>query len=176
LTINLLDVHDDDMDEAPWFDDVVMPALLGSARATYGMAMRRALADAGFDDVPPRGMAVIGGIARNGPFAQQDVGAFLDVSKQAAGQLLDTLVTRGYVRRALDPDDRRRMVVSLTPRGEEAAVAQAAGVARVESGLARHVSASDLATARRVLGTLVDIGQRARARRRAELSGSSDHP
>ena len=164
------------MDEAPWFDDVVMPALLGSARTTYGMAMRRALADAGFDDVPPRGMAVIGGIARNGPFAQQDLARFLGVSKQAAAQLLDTLVARGYVRRALDADDRRRMVVSLTTRGEGAAAAQAGGVERVEAGLARHVTADDLATARKVLGTLVEIGRRARARRGAELSGSADLP
>src|SRR6478735_4029264 len=146
------------MDEAPWFDDVVMPARLGSARATYGMAMRRHLADGGFDDVPPRGMAVIGGIARNGPCAQQDLAGFLDVSKQAASQLIDTLVTRGYVRRALDGQDRRRMVVSLTPRGAEAAAASAAGLDRVDAGLAKLVAADDLATTRRVLGELVGIG------------------
>jgi DNA-binding MarR family transcriptional regulator len=166
LTINIIDVHHGCME----LDDVVMPALLGSARATYGMAMRRSLLDAGFDDVPPRGMAVIGGIARNGPCAQQDLADHLDVSKQAASQLLDTLVTRGYVRRSLDPVDRRRMIVMLTPRGAEAAAASAAGVERVDAGLAEHVSAADLATARRVLAVLIDIGARARARRRAEVS------
>ena len=62
------------------------------------------------------------------------------MSKQAASQLLDTLVTRGYVRRSLDPVDRRRMIVTLTLRGAEAAVAQAAGVERVDAGLAQHVA------------------------------------
>ncbi len=153
-----------------------MPALLGSARTTYGMAMRRSLADAGFDDVPPRGMAVIGGIARNGTCAQQDLAGFLDISKQAASQLLDTLVTRGYVRRGFDAQDRRRMVVTLTSRGAQAAEASAAGLERVDAGLAHHVSADDLATTRRVLGALVDIGERARQRRRAAIAGDVSGP
>ena len=172
-----MDEREHSDDEHAWYEDVVMPALLASARTTYGMAMRRHLADGGFDDVPPRGMAVIGGIARNGPCAQQDFAGFLDVSKQAASQLIDTLVTRGYVRRALDPQDRRRMVVSLTPRGTEAAAASAAGLDRVDAGLAKLVTAEDLATTRRVLGELVGIGRRARARARAvRADGVSEPP
>ena len=44
-------------------DDIVMPALLRHARATYGLAMRRALARAGYDDIPKNGLYVIGGLA-----------------------------------------------------------------------------------------------------------------
>ena len=44
----------------------------------------------------------------------------LDIA-QAAGQLVDTLVMRGYLERQTDPDDRRRLVVRLTERGAEAA-------------------------------------------------------
>jgi len=46
-------------------DEIVMPALLRHARTTYGAAMRRALADAGYDDIPGNGLYVIGGLALN---------------------------------------------------------------------------------------------------------------
>ena len=151
----------------PWYDEVVTPALVGSARRTYTLAMRRALLDAGFDDMPRRGMSVVGGIANNGDAPQEEFGRFLGVSKQAASQLVDVLVTRGYVERSGDPADRRRIILSLTDRGRAAAAASAAAVARVDAAVARRCSAEDRAAARRVLGAMADIGQRAIERRRA---------
>ncbi len=72
------------------------------------------------DDLPPNGPFVIGAIARSsaplGAIVRQ-----LGGSKQAAGQLVDTLVIRGYLERSIDPDDRRRLIVRLTTRGEAAA-------------------------------------------------------
>ena len=58
LTVHILDhtvrgmAKPDPIEQQAWWDDVVMPAMLESARRTYGMAIRRALLDAGFDDVP----------------------------------------------------------------------------------------------------------------------------
>ena len=46
----------------------------------------------------------------------------LGVSKQTAGQLVDSLAARGYLDREADPYDRRRLVVRLTERGEQAAL------------------------------------------------------
>jgi DNA-binding MarR family transcriptional regulator len=152
---------------APWYDEVVTPALVGSARRTYTLAIRRALLDAGFDDMPRRGMGVVGGIANNGDAPQEEFGRYLGVSKQAASQLVDVLVTRGYVERNSDPSDRRRIILSLTDRGRAAAAASAAAVAKVDAAVARRCSAEDRAAARRVLGTMADIGQRAIERRRA---------
>ena len=103
------------MTQTHWFDDIAFPALLRGARATYGGAIRAALVDAGFDDVPRNGAFVIGGIARTGaPLGEvvKDLGS----SKQAVGQLIDTLVARGYLDRSVDPDDRRRLTVTLTER------------------------------------------------------------
>ena len=51
------------MEAAVWYANVVTPALLRHARTTYGAAMRAALAQAGYDDVPRNGMYVIGGMA-----------------------------------------------------------------------------------------------------------------
>ena len=44
-------------------DELVMPALLRHARTTYGAAMRRALGEAGYDDIPGNGLYLIGGLA-----------------------------------------------------------------------------------------------------------------
>jgi DNA-binding MarR family transcriptional regulator len=41
----------------------------------------------------------------------------LRMSQQAAGQLVDTTVMRGYLQRTVDESDRRRLTVTLTERG-----------------------------------------------------------
>src|SRR5271157_4039743 len=121
-------------------DDIAMPVLLRHARNTYGMAMRRALADAGYDDIPGNGLYVIGGLALN----REDIplGQLireLRISKQAAGQLVDTLVTRGYLERANDKDDRRKLTVALTERGRAAATAQHAAREKVDADVLTKV-------------------------------------
>jgi DNA-binding MarR family transcriptional regulator len=154
----------DELEHQPWYDEVVTPALLASARSTYGMAIRRALLDAGFDDVPRRGTALVGGIARNGPAAQQDVGRFLDLSESRASQLVEELVTRDYLERSPDPEDEQRILLTLTSRGKQAAASSAAAVAKVDAAVKRRFSPAELATTRRVLGTMIGIGERARSR------------
>ena len=44
----------------------------------------------------------------------------LGISKQAAGKTIERLEELGYVRRAGDETDRRRKLVRITPRGQEA--------------------------------------------------------
>ena len=134
-----------------------MPALLRSARRTYGSAIRAALAEVGCDDMPGNGPFLIGGVARGG----SPLGAItrkLGVSKQAAGQLVDTLVVRGYLERAPDPDDRRRLTVTLTARGRLAADSSRRAVAAVDTGLAERVGDESVTRARAVLGALIAIG------------------
>ncbi|RJL24176.1 MarR family winged helix-turn-helix transcriptional regulator [Bailinhaonella thermotolerans] len=48
-----------------------------------------------------------------------ELGRRLGVSKQAAGKTVDSLERLGYVERATDPEDARRKIVRLTPRGRE---------------------------------------------------------
>jgi DNA-binding MarR family transcriptional regulator len=145
------------MTEPHWYEDVVLPPLLGAARRTYTAAIRTALFDAGFDDMPRSGGSVIGRIARQGRNLR-DVAGELAVSKQAASQLVDTLVARGYVERAPDPDDRRRVTIGLTERGRAAAAEIRAAIDRVDAELATKVSGDDLATTRATLGILAEMG------------------
>ena len=140
-----------------WYDDVVIPALLRAARGTYARAIRASLAAAGFEDLPRNGAFVIGSIANSPAAPLADVTAGLDVSKQAVSQLIDTLVVRGYIERGPDPDDRRRMTVTLTERGAAAAAAVRAGVSHVDTQLAQRLSAHQIRSLRAGLGALVEI-------------------
>ena len=146
-----------DADPAPpWWEATSIPALLRAARRTYGSATQAALAEAGCDDMPTNGSFVVGAIARGGSPLSGIIAA-LGVSKQAAGQLVDTLVVRGYLERTPDPDDRRRMTLDLTDRGRTAASTVGEAVRAVDARLAERVGIDAVAQARAVLGALVEL-------------------
>jgi DNA-binding MarR family transcriptional regulator len=139
-------------------DNIAMPVLLRHARNTYGAAMRRALAEAGYDDIPGNGLYLIGGLALDRddiPLGQ--LIRELRLSKQAAGQLVDTLVTRGYLKRATDKGDRRKLTVTLTERGRAAAATQGAAREKVDADLLATVGHDDVERTRRTLAVLVDM-------------------
>jgi DNA-binding MarR family transcriptional regulator len=138
-----------------WFDEAGFPALLRAARTAYGSAIRTALAEVGCDDVPRNGSYVIGAIARTGAPLGQIIRE-LGVSKQAAGQLVDTLVARGYLDRSVDPADRRRLTITLTERGQAAAEVIRAAVDQVDAGLVGRVGPEYVAHARATLAALIE--------------------
>src|SRR6185437_5299881 len=106
------------IDLDPRLAAVPLPALLRHARNAYGSAMRRALEQAGYDDIPKNGLYLIGGLALGaGDVPLAALIRDLRISKQAAGQLVDTLVSRGYLHRTTDEQDRRRLLITLTERG-----------------------------------------------------------
>jgi DNA-binding MarR family transcriptional regulator len=149
-------------DEKPWYLDVALPVLLRHGRNSYGVAMRRALEEAGYDDIPGNGLYVIGGLALGVPdIPLGQLIKELRISKQAAGQLVDTLVTRGYLDRSADKDDRRKLTVTLTERGKAAAEAQKAGREKVDAELLASVGQEDIERTRRTLAVLCDIGRQA---------------
>lgn len=145
---------------APWYEVLSIPALLRHARSTYGAAMRQALEDAGYGDIPKNGLYVIGGLALGaGDAPLSHLVRDLRISKQSAGQLVDALVARGYLERAADPGDRRRLVVVLTERGRDAAAVQAGASRRVDEALAARVGQRGVDALRRTLAALVGIGR-----------------
>ena len=147
-------------EEPPWYYEVAFPALLRIARSVYGAAIQTALGEAGCDDVPKNGIYVIGSLARGGAPLSQIIKE-LRVSKQAAGQLVDTLVLRGYLDRAVDPLDRRRLTVALTERGLAAAAASRSAIERVDVQLAERVGLDSVLNARATLAAFVGIGREA---------------
>ena len=148
----------------PLLEEISLPALLRHGRSTYGAAMRKALAENGYDDIPGNGLYVVGGLA----LEREDIplGQLikeLRISKQAAGQLVDTLVTRGYLERAIDQEDRRKLTVRLTERGKAAAAVQRAAREKVDGELIARVGKEDVDRTRRTLAALIDMGCEAHA-------------
>ena len=137
-------------------EPVVFAALLRAARFAYGDAIRTALIEAGLDDIPKNGIFVIGALGRTGAPLAQIIDS-LGVSKQSAGQLVDTLALRGYIERKIDPDDRRRLTVTLTPRGREAAAISRATIERIDAALLKKVGREHLAHTRATLFALIEL-------------------
>jgi DNA-binding MarR family transcriptional regulator len=154
--------------ETPEIDDViVMPALLRDARGSYAQAVRADLAAAGFDDLPRNGPYVLGGMARfNASAADMITG--LGVTKQAASQLIDLLVMRGYLTREIDPEDRRRMAISLTDRGRGAAQVTRSAVESIDAELVAMITPEQMAGLRAGLTALAMIKSRS--------AGTHAHP
>lgn len=143
----------------PWYEEAAIPALLRHARYTYGAAMRRALAEAGYEDLPKNGLYIVGGLAMDGPgIPLGQLIKELRISKQAAGQLVDMLVTRGYLERTVDPEDRRKLTIALTERGRAAAQSQSDARRKIDAELLASVGQEDVSRTRRTLAVLIDIG------------------
>jgi DNA-binding MarR family transcriptional regulator len=140
-------------------EPIALPAMLRAARGAYVDAIRTRLAGAGMDDLPRNAPYVLGGMA-NRRRSISDLIRELDVTKQAASQLIDTLVVRGYLSREVDAADRRRLSITLTDRGFAAASAVRAGIADVDAELAERCDADELAALRAALVALNDIRQR----------------
>ena len=141
-------------------DDIAIPALLRAARGSYGRAIAARLADEGLADLPRNGPFVLGGMANHGGSAV-DMIRGLGVSRQAASQLIDTLVLRGYLTREINPADRRRMDIELTGRGRAAADAVQTAIADVDRQLAAMITPTELTGLRTALTALATIKDQA---------------
>jgi DNA-binding MarR family transcriptional regulator/catechol 2,3-dioxygenase-like lactoylglutathione lyase family enzyme len=143
--------------ESDW-GELANPALMRSARGAYAQSIRAQLRAIGIDDLPRNGAFILAGIdAAGGP--RHDLPSELGVTKQAVSQVIDLLVNRGYLEREPDPDDRRRIRLELTDRGQDAVAAVLRGVEAVDRRLEEVVSPEQLSALRSVLSALTDIKQ-----------------
>jgi DNA-binding MarR family transcriptional regulator len=137
-----------------------IPELMRLARGSYAQAIRDGLEDEGIDDLPRNGAFVLSYLSRDDNSVVTDMIKGLGVTKQAVSQLLDSLVVRGFITRAVDPDDRRRMTLGLTDRGRAAASAIFAAATAIDDQLAEMLSPGDLAGFRAGLAALGQIKDR----------------
>jgi DNA-binding MarR family transcriptional regulator len=138
-------------------DAMGIPGLLRAARTAYGNAVRDAFAAGGFDDIPRNGAYVLARTHDN-PSPLSALTRELGISKQAVSQLIDTMVMRGYLERKEDSEDRRRMLITLTRRGEAAARASWEAATAVDDELARRLTSDGVRALRDALKVLVEMG------------------
>jgi|SRR5580658_5815666 DNA-binding MarR family transcriptional regulator len=145
------------MTEESFADTMGIPGLLRAARKAYGNAVHDAFEDAGFDDVPRNGAYVLArSYDSTSPIAR--LTRELGISKQAVSQLIDAMVMRGYLERAADTEDRRRMLVTLTARGQAAARVSWEAASEVDAELARRLTLDGVQALRVGLKVLAELG------------------
>jgi DNA-binding MarR family transcriptional regulator len=144
------------MTEPPWYQSVGVPGLMRAARGAYSSVIQAALVEADFEDLPRNGAFVLAWLTHAGSL--RDISRWLGISKQAVSQLIDTMVMRGYLDRAVDHADRRRMLVTLTERGKAAESVVAEAADRIDAELESRLGEAGLAALRRGLVALADIG------------------
>ena len=137
-------------------NSLATPTLMRAARGVYASSIRAQLHSIGIEDMPRSGAFILAGIdSTGGP--RQDLASDLGVSKQAVSQLVDTLVSRGYLERGADSEDRRRISLELTERGREAVAAVYRGVEAVDLQLEQRVAPEQVEAMRSVLVALSGI-------------------
>jgi DNA-binding MarR family transcriptional regulator len=155
------------------YERMGIPGLLRGARRAYGTVVRQAFADAGFDDMPRNGAYVLARVYDDGS-AFAGLTRELGISKQAVSQLIDTMVMRGYLERTPDTEDRRRMLLTLTPRGEAAATVSWQAATEADDELARRLTPAGVAALRTGLMALCEMADEPEAAA-AGHDGSHDH-
>jgi DNA-binding MarR family transcriptional regulator len=137
-------------------NEFAISALLRLGRDVYAQAIRAELAEAGIDDLPRNGGVILAGIdIAGGP--RPDLPGEIGVTKQAVSQLIDVLVSRGYLERGADPGDRRRIALELTGKGREAVEAIRRGIGEVDRQLAKRVPAEQVDVMYAALVALTEI-------------------
>ena len=126
--------------------------LLRRAVRRYALPVSEALAAGGFGDLPQRGVWAVGALAQAEPgLSGRDLVTRMGISKQAISQLVETLVSLGYVARRPAADDRRRTVLQLTTRGRGAARIIDATVAATEEAMENTIGRERLQELHRAL-------------------------
>ena len=76
-------------------------------------------------DINMSELVLMKAIANNSTDSETNVGLseirrYLSISKAAVSQMLGTLEKKGYINRDVDKNNRRNLIVTLTPKGREA--------------------------------------------------------
>jgi DNA-binding MarR family transcriptional regulator len=140
--------------------------LLALARRSWIRQVRARMEEAGFAGYRQTDAWMLRLLVRH-PCAIGQLGEAMGVTRQAARQLADGLVERGYASFGTDPQDARRTLVVLTPSGESYARAVWQAQDALNNALSDRVSAADLAAADEVLRAVFPGDQ---ARRRLDES------
>lgn len=137
------------------------PADLEAVAARLHIALGRlirSLRRVGVLDIGPGSLAALATLTRHGPMRLGDLAAREGVSPPTLTRIVAALEDSGYVRREVDPNDRRAVQVATTPAGE----LKVQGVGSVRTAALRErleaISESDLAVLIAALPVIEELG------------------
>jgi len=131
-----------------------LPLLLFAGFRSLIDQLHAELAERGHPDVRPAYGFAMQAIGARGATASE-IGRRLGVSKQAAGKTVDRLTALGYVERVDDPQDARRKLIRLTPRGVDSLVQSAEIFDRLRARWVARLGAEKVAQIESSLRTVV---------------------
>ena len=99
---------------------------------------------------------VISRVQRAGLMTQRDLQSILQVEPATLSGVVDALVSKGWLERLENPEDKRGRVLRLTPLGEERYATIPNPVAAVERTMLQGVSAEDRAVVETALQRMIE--------------------
>jgi DNA-binding MarR family transcriptional regulator len=124
--------------------------ILALARQSWLSEMARRLAALGYPDYR-RSDAAAMRLLRRGPASVGQLGTVLGITRQAGRKTAEGLRQRGFAVTARDPDDARQLNVTITPAGQDYALAITVVIAELNREVARRTDPAQLAAADAVL-------------------------
>jgi DNA-binding MarR family transcriptional regulator len=124
--------------------------LLALAYQQFVSELHVDLGERGFDDVA-RSDGYVFRALDAAPLTTSALADRLEISKQGAGQLVEDMTRRGYLRSRPDPSDGRARLLELSDRGRRALAAARDFHRRYEQRLARRHGRSHVDTLRAML-------------------------
>ncbi|MBW0271703.1 MarR family transcriptional regulator [Nocardia sp. MH4] len=135
-----------------------LPLLLLAAATEVSAAIQAGVTAAGFTDIrPAHGFAFVR-MAPDGATVGE-IAEHLGVTKQAASQLVDELVTKGYADRNPHPRDARARLITLTDRGWACTRAADAAAAAFAAHWANTLGPTTFAQTRNAIARMVTPGR-----------------
>jgi DNA-binding MarR family transcriptional regulator len=110
---------------------------------------------AGFDVSPSQYKALMT-LGETGLLCQQGLAELIGVDPRNAVPIVESLVERGLIERAVDPADRRRRMLDLTPAGRRVSGDLASIGAEIECDILRPLSRADQARLRQMMLVILD--------------------
>jgi DNA-binding MarR family transcriptional regulator len=132
--------------------------LLALARLSWVGQMAEQLSALGYDDYR-RSDAAVMRLLQRGPVSIGRLGESSGITRQAARKIVDGLERRGFATTSRDQSDSRQINVLLTDEGVSYASAVVLVIERLNSELSARVEPADLASAERVLRTVIAKGR-----------------
>ena len=137
--------------------DPSTPTLLRTAYNVLSAAIYSAVSQAGAGDMRPAHGNAMEMLSIQDGLRLTDIASRAGVAPQSMGEIVDDLVSKGYLARREDPSDRRAKRIYLTQKGRETAQASRIALREVEQRISEILGTDKYQEMRRDLAAISEI-------------------
>jgi DNA-binding MarR family transcriptional regulator len=137
--------------------DPSTPTLLRTAYNAVSAAIYRAVSETGATDLRPAHGNAMEMLSIQDGLRLTDIAAGAGMAPQSMGEIVDDLVSKGYLARREDPSDRRAKRIYLTQKGRESAEASRIALRAAERRISDTLGTGKYQEMRRNLAAISDL-------------------